>query len=40
MRIEGDTNNETRKDNKLEIYPRGDVLKQESVTIFFNLYKY
>ena len=40
MKIERDTDKETKKDGKLEILPHKDILKQVSVTISFNLYKY
>ena len=38
--MERDTDKETKKDGKLEILPHKDILKQVSVTISFNLYKY
>ena len=40
MKMERDTDKETKKDGKLEILPHKDILKQVSVTISFNLYKY
>ena len=36
MRMEGDTNGENKKDDKMEIPPHGDVLKQVLVLQYFS----